>query len=1304
MPELIAQLSPLTQKEPVVSTFDGPSVADLPEAVAATYSQHAATYVALPPIRDLEQRFIDKLVREQTPKACLIAHYGYGKTTTAIGMWQSCREAKILAVPPASYSSFVDIASTVYAWTCSALQGNLDALCKAEEIYRGYRQSSTEELARIVSVRSGHSFEQVLAVLTDPALDGSLRLNPPATNLVLLFEALTQVVCGAGYVGLVVFLDEFQQLLGKAGPETITDLRSLVWGLRTRKIAFGLVLTMDPNSEQILSDRAGDILHRIKDDELYLDFRQIYDADFPRLLWERYAQELELGDLTYRVVDKPALEAIGQICSRADLSNGPRTVANAFRRIATHYIITGQTYTPMQLIDDFLSGDIVFDGDASTISSLVTEFTSYAYFRQSEAHLKALKLLAAFPRGCPPEIADRYGVLETFLAVTSELRGDIVTHLPEGYALIDLQRVGKPVDKMSLLLKKYWMQISDPELDPGESCRRFAEYVVPLLFPKDLGHGESWAIEAGLTLSPISSYSQVFAGYLHARHPLRRVAAVTCREEPRPEMMPANCGCDLALVFALAPEDSTAADSCQREGICLLFRLNLNRAPEHGLPPELRIIEHNLSPQPCTPAVLLNVLEFILHEGAAMDLTRLEQSRFDRIVGQLRRWLLNVLFTEQVLGALDVEAASPGYRGVRDLLYRECERRFPHYCTLMTTSAWRENLATYKSVLENLSVLQRRGIEPVAGTKAELAAMFGQRSHAGFESKMRVQYPHLLEVTWGADAGALRFTSHPMESQVLGFLGTDGRSRDDVWAFCRAEGYTTEETEELAAFLHLRGQIQHAEDHIGKAAAVTVAEMRRIGAELLQELRVLAELGPSDGVSSGIQLANALASVLDDGSYDEDQAHAQLVTLLGRMSGLRAATLVDYRNLLERQRQEVASLLQSLDVDIPVFSGTASFRNHLEGARKQLDEVLSTVRRGAIRLRDAVQLERRQAASVTAGEIGHHLASMLDKVRQWERAVSDLNGRARGALRKVEHLGRWVECAETLLRLQANIESLSTGSEHDDAGNSVHLSRAVQAVENEIRERMARDGLSMFDEVDVYRARLESIARDVDRSYLQREQAFDREKAVLESALTALDQGSFRLRSKYQPSKHDESYADLHLEVLDTLAAAAQVLGVKLRMLQTAMKHDGGRQVSGQKGTHRDKTEVASAQIRKRLRELERTLIEIDQSIKGVYGDSAVGRAVVLTSIPARLAELARQMEGMTAALAIAAPQGLWAVAPEFLARLKPSTEQDVQALIDIQRALDVLPMDSELAFLLHLCLAGHVSIKVRVPQGCRVV
>src|SRR5712691_5282651 len=143
MIDLTTQLIPLLGKEPIISTFDSTTIMSQPEEVIRCYDQHAATYVELGLLRDLEQHFIEKIIRSQTPKACLVARYGYGKTTAVIGMWQACRKAHILAVPPAGYTSIAEIATTLYSWARTALYENTSALTKLGELHSTYLLSST---------------------------------------------------------------------------------------------------------------------------------------------------------------------------------------------------------------------------------------------------------------------------------------------------------------------------------------------------------------------------------------------------------------------------------------------------------------------------------------------------------------------------------------------------------------------------------------------------------------------------------------------------------------------------------------------------------------------------------------------------------------------------------------------------------------------------------------------------------------------------------------------------------------------------------------------------------------------------------------------------------------------------------------------------------------------------------------------------------------------------------------------------------------------------------------------------------
>ncbi len=1279
MIDLTAQLIPLIRKEPIVSTFDSRTIISHPEEVVTSYDQHTTTYVELDLFRDMGQRFIEKITESQTPKVCLVARYGYGKTTAAIGLWQACRKAHILAVPPAGYTSLAEMAQTVYSWASTALHENIDARVKLGELHSTYLRSSTEELAKLVSKRSGRSYEEVVDILTDPALEGSLRLDPPTTNIVLFLEALTHIVTTNGYSGVAVFIDEFQQLLGKAGADILTALRSLVWGLRTRKMPFGLAITMDPNSERILGERAGDILHRIKDDDLYLDFQQIHGPDFPRLLWERYAKQLNLEELTFSIVDKPTLEALGQISERADLSNGPRTVANAFRRIASYYASNERTYTPLQLINDFLTGAIIFDGDANTIASLVTEFAGYAYFKRTDKHLSVLKLLAAFPSGCPPEVAEGYDLLETFNEITSELRGDIITLLPGGYALIDLQRVGKPLNKLSLILKKYWMQISNNEEEPAEDIRRFAQYVLPLLFPTSSTQIETWKTEMALSLSADGAYIQTFVGYLHTRHPLRRVKIAVCFEELPTTSKALSADIDLMFVIHNSPVEQQR--TIRRQDGCLIFYLNIGRAPEEGLPADLRLVEHNLSPQLGTPSVLLNVIEFVEREVSHSSLKQSELVQVNYTLDNIRRWLLNFIFDEQLLGSLDLEAATPGYRGVRDLLFRECERRYPHYNTLITSTIWQDNLARYREILEARTLAERRGIEPIHGPKSVLAALFGQRNHAGFDSKMRVQYPSLLDITWTGEDGSLLFTSHPIETKILTFLGDEGCAYEKLADLCKMEGYAREEAEEVFALLLTRGQIKEEERQIYKTDTLSIAELRRIGTEFTTELQALEVVLPREVLEAHSVIARSLAVLDIDNDTSRQKGHAQLILLTESVTKLRTKARLAFLDVLEHQRNEIATLFRGLDEKIPGFSASATFKNHLDGVRKQLEDDSASIRRGSARLREAIQSTRNRAITLDDVEVSAYLVAEADRLKQRTETFDGLQIRFERYRQRLDLLKQWVIWGERFVYLKHNISNLVVQL-NDTEPISIHLQKELDSIESEVRESLSHNGLAALEQITLMRHRLDEIAKEYDRSLSEREMAFEKEKARLGDIVAAITDGKTVLKGKYQISKHEESYQDLYGEALQTIQIVVEPLTSRMQLLNARLQNV--RKTSSQ--------ENSIAVDQRAIKQLARKVIEGQRALLNAQGAGDVLHHALIEKFAEDLLKFRKQLDVIEQKVPVQATFSL--NAGTLLAKL--STEKKgLGTLIDVKAAMLHLSSDSDLKDLLDLYFNGDIAIEV---------
>src|SRR6266536_2636124 len=98
----MSSLAAIAGKDPIVSTFGADALRTSAAEVSETYDWHAATYVEQPPVAEFRQAFIAAVHDAKTPKACLIAPFGYGKTASAIGIWRRCQAAGLLAVPPIS--------------------------------------------------------------------------------------------------------------------------------------------------------------------------------------------------------------------------------------------------------------------------------------------------------------------------------------------------------------------------------------------------------------------------------------------------------------------------------------------------------------------------------------------------------------------------------------------------------------------------------------------------------------------------------------------------------------------------------------------------------------------------------------------------------------------------------------------------------------------------------------------------------------------------------------------------------------------------------------------------------------------------------------------------------------------------------------------------------------------------------------------------------------------------------------------------------------------------------------------------
>lgn len=1104
----MSSLLAIATKAPIIPTFSARALRDTSADVRDTYAWHASTYVEQPALAELRQSFVDAVRQAKTPKACLIAPFGYGKTASAIGLWNACTQGGLLVVPPISCGSFTELASAIYGWLAFNLPESAPSLTEAHD---KFLVSSAESLARHDERTFGIPFEQAVTLIRDKLERGYLDFDDVSINLLAFLEQATAVVQLAGYSGLVVMIDEFQQLLGNANKGVLLALRQLIWSLRVRKLAFGLVLTMDPDTERTLSDRAGDILHRIKDDGFYLDIRHVYDRAFPARLWQQYTAALDLSPAEQQAIDHPALESLGQLCERDDLSNGPRTVINVLQRASERWANQAQAiYGPINLIDDLLAGTIRFDGDRGVVPALVAELLNFPYFQRSSDRATALKLIAAFPRGCPEQVAAHYGLGQAWRELNDDLRGEIVTETDEGLALIELQRVGRPANRLNILLRRYWMQITDQQLFAEDAIRVFHDIVLPLLFPNKVHDLNGWSGIADIELTADNTYAGIIEGTASTAFPLRRIAvSVRSADLSREPIEPVH-DVDVRLVFALdlRPEaiSSVMVEADVGRVVCTLA---VGRVAEQGLYGSIGWIAHYLNPHPISPAVVLSLLRYLGREQLN-SLPERDYARIEDTLSRLREWLLAELFPPILFKSTGISVVSTGAGALKEFFFQLFMRRWSGYQALARFPTWLAMLEDYQTALDRVVPAAKIGQESVTGSKMQIAELFRQKRHAGFDSYAR-QYGALLQLeTWQGNDAAIRLIPHPAELHIAEQVRSQGTCIEQmIYAALRGKGFAAAEAAQIIRLALARGFIKRKGDQLTVPAAPTAIELEARLEALSRRAQALGEIPEHLGAllvafDSATEHAAAAAWRLD-------QADRQIVKLEDQALAATKA----HRDTLRRR---VMQQLPQLEQELPDAPSRGTVVKHLSAARKSL-----------IQERDRLKGPAKAFVSTPDSELPvNTIEALASQVENWAS--------------QSRYYTDWVIFAKDLAALHEALGRIDSGS-----GGLESLRVQFDQLTRQARSVQAEIGMKGFAEVDRLRAALTDLNRQFDNLADDRRAAYDRAAARLRDTVVSLLDLPMSLPTPvYQPTDDAQSYRLLRRSIATTVSRAVALLEVGL--------------------------------------------------------------------------------------------------------------------------------------------------------------
>lgn len=1059
-----AGLDLIARKPPIVATHVGGFNHDEGNTLRR-YTAEASTYVRPPEIQEYQNRLIDTIRDGSTTIGCLVAPFGYGKTSTAIDIWQASGQANIFSIPPFSCSSIAEMGEAITTGALVQLRDEFPEVGnQIRKAYEEYLRSSAEQLAHEDNEQYGIEFGVALQSIQDKIERGYLSVEASSINFISFLEEVVGIVVSIGYEGLLIIVDEFQQFLGTLNRSVITNFRTLVWGIRTRQnLPLGFLLTMDPDTERNLSERAGDILHRVKQDGLYLKFGEVYDREFPRLLWERYSRTFGFQDISDTVVDRATLEAIGQISERHDLSNGPRTVINAFQRIASRESSGRPPYTPIDLINDFMSGAIRFDGDRNAIASLVTELTSYDYIKRAPSREETIKLIAAFPHGCSDSVAAQYGLGATLSQLEDELKGEILTRLSEGVALIDLQRVGKPQNKLNIILKKYWLQITEEEIVAEQLLPLFAAYLVDPLFPSYTSLRSGWrrVEEEGYALTPLGGYLQIYEGTFFEEFPLRRIAVQVCRNlDQAVDALELEEDVDVSFLFLLVTSDEDLKGSqYHAKHRTYVLTIPVRKQFEQSLPRDIRWIEDYLSPVVLTPGVVLSLLHYIKQQLPEFGgITEAEERRITDAQHKLYNFLATMIFDGTLFDSAPLPVISRGTQAVKETLFAVFRELYPNYQTLMSTPQWESTLSCYINALDETSLLERRGLESRLDQKSSIAKLFGYRNHAGFNSQVKSFGPLLEVVDWSGDMGQIKFSSHPVENTLRRLIAVEsGISKESLVQTARLLGYTSLEAHYLLKILEKRGGVQYdaTSQSYSPADVLSIEELNQLGQQLLKEIGILKSLLPEDLLQRETTKLQEVLHKLSARDLQAEEAHVRVTQCQASLFNFRSTLDSRLHQVLGDLQNDIYVMLEVFKQELPQASTGLPIDTHINGFQRTLtrkrENAQAKLEQFASRVNESLRRPQR-TADLSFEQLEKTMADFIDM----QADAVNLKSEGQPIIEEIETHRNWIDLAE---RIQRIWDYLDVASHVTDV---THLRSKLNKTVAFIAEEFAAVGLAGY--------------------------------------------------------------------------------------------------------------------------------------------------------------------------------------------------------------------------------------------------
>lgn len=841
MQRLLEQLDSI---EAIVDTVSPSRIEYDPQSVRERYELYASAYEPIERVKALRERLIAEIRKGKPVNGYLSADYGYGKTATLVYLWHECQQHKIVAVPPFKFKELGDLMVATYGWIKACVQPEL--IPQVEALYGKYGLQSQQEQAAEIARKHKLSEAKALKIVQEFKTDIT-----NTDNVLNFWQESVPILQKAGFAGLAIFADESQEFLRteEGSSVRIQILSDLVKGMRAlgnTPVALILSMPTDP-TESAIEEQAGDIIHRMKEQKVSLRLADAYNYEFPGKLWEYLcAKFLDQESEGNQLAHPATIESLGQLCDRKDLSNGPRAVIEVFKRLVHFAQEQGRSYTPLDLIDDYLTGRVQFYGaQQHRINNAIDALEQLTSIQKHPKGQEVVRLLGIFPAGVSETVAEELGLLESLeeLAKDENLYGlYIIQPTEHSFALVSLSKPTTPtvVDKILNRFRQQWFVEWNNAQKQSIATTIFSSEIIPLLFPiSRAGQKANWSWRYK------DEWKQDRFGFYNFLNgaPERYNA-----EFPNRSLV-ISLGTDKSNLMRFTPPEETHLDwrfyldydrgaNAASQRLTAIagtgqvdFSIQLGRSFERQYPTTFGLLSKVMPPEQCSACTLLNLSHYI--EDWLLknpEVGKADQARLEHHRKECHQYALRLMFpavkpeTWIIEGLKDVNGAET--KLIESVFYQKSKVLFPEYKSFYNNL--RPSLLKYKLALEKVPLAVRRGNQLYQVTKEEFEKLF-ETAGSGLPSVLAIFKQHGLINEYKIaskkeETSQVNFTEHPLESIIQKQLKTRGQTKTvetrrgqqdvkalditELWEELKKLGYLQEEFEEALEWLQRRRYVE----------------------------------------------------------------------------------------------------------------------------------------------------------------------------------------------------------------------------------------------------------------------------------------------------------------------------------------------------------------------------------------------------------------------------------------------------------------------------------------------------------------